>query len=469
MRIFLKISRNFIEDESNSEKILKIIIFYYANVHFNFFIVFLGQHDRYSSNNSLDKYNYALETLKLGDSNYFNENNCMLQPKCRQPYVHNETKMKTNMMNNDSSTPKLPPRPPLPKVAQIPTTIDRDLAKQQQLSDWYYIKTGPKSPLPAIRSEKRIDVQNSANLTAVNQTTANISNFIGSGKCNEYNRINGKNNPYDGIHMSSEITKNANMPSHNVENRNKSDKQQYSGNIQVSRINIGKNERATTAPLNHPSVTFRSDDIHDMQKSSTHQYSVGEPLCKFNCYNNSEKINGCLKEQPPQENRTPLILPSSPNLTTKKLHEQQSHPFYYVEASQKHLSSPRQQKLKDLHCEHFQHVNSTVEISNSNSNIHKLTEIKPTDQCSNAMLSSFEHINVTSAFPTLSTSSSSEMTIDNKRRIQNQNYSDQQTCLTESIAGVKCRTTVSSSSYLPKAHQTKVSQSHMFFYHQRTL
>lgn len=110
---------------------------------------------RYSSYDSLDKYNYALETLKLTDANICLDtqlNNCMLQPKCRQPFISS-----SNHRNGDIEiTPQLPPRPPLPRS---PSSISaKDFEKQQKLSDWYYIKSNSKSPLPPPRPDRHITV-----------------------------------------------------------------------------------------------------------------------------------------------------------------------------------------------------------------------------------------------------------------------------------------------------------------------
>lgn len=126
--------------------------------------------DPYTSYDSLDKYNYALETLKLTDTNTIRLddgqppshalaalNQCMLQPKCRQPvYVHNENGRRvdpTNIGLDIEITPQLPPRPPLPRSPSSVST--KDMEKQQQLSDWYYIKSNSKSPLPPPRPDKR--------------------------------------------------------------------------------------------------------------------------------------------------------------------------------------------------------------------------------------------------------------------------------------------------------------------------
>lgn len=134
--------------------------------------------DPFTSYDSLDKYNYALETLKLTDNNNICRddgeptshalvalNNCMLQPKCRQPvYVHNENGRRIDppslpppppptIGHSIEITPQLPPRPPLPRSPSSVST--KDMEKQQQLSDWYYIKTNSKSPLPPPRPDKR--------------------------------------------------------------------------------------------------------------------------------------------------------------------------------------------------------------------------------------------------------------------------------------------------------------------------
>lgn len=405
-----------------------------------------------------------METLKLGDSgNYFTENNCMLQPKCRQPYVHNDRNMKSNMLNDELNTPKLPPRPPLPKITQPSSTIDRDLAKQQQLSDWYYIKTGPKSPLP-IRSDKQIDIKNETATTKIN---ANIS----VRKSNENTSIDSEKNPFEIVRVSREITKNTQIIGKHTRNEGP----RLCENIQMIKPDAGKNEaNSQTAALNYPNVALCSGDIQNVHIPSAHQYSVNEPLCKFNYCNNSEKVNGSLKrQQTTQENHTP----SSPAVITKKVHQQQSHPFYYVESSQKHNSAPRQgssqhikhgvysqQKLNDIHGEQSQHLNSTVKSSkilasnsNSNSNIHKLTGIhsQQFDQNGDANSNGFVHTNVPNVISPLS--ASSEMVINNKRHLINQSYTDERLCRTDSNSGVECRPTVPSSPYLSAAHQSKVS------------
>lgn len=70
----------------------------------------------------------------------------MLQPKCRQPFIHNGQNIDADI----AITPNLPPRPRLPRS---PSSVSaKDMEKQQQLSDWYYIKTSTKSPLPLPRS-----------------------------------------------------------------------------------------------------------------------------------------------------------------------------------------------------------------------------------------------------------------------------------------------------------------------------
>lgn len=146
--------------------------------------------DPYTSYDSLDKYNYALETLKLTDTNTIRLedgqqashalatlNQCMLQPKCRQPvYVHNENGRRadpTNIGLDIDITPQLPPRPPLPRSPSSVST--KDMEKQQQLSDWYYIKSNSKSPLPPPRPDKRNGLNGIARAVAdqaVKQTKA---------------------------------------------------------------------------------------------------------------------------------------------------------------------------------------------------------------------------------------------------------------------------------------------------------
>lgn len=418
-----------------------------------FILPSIGQHDRYSSNNSLDKYNYALETLKLGDSgSYFNENNCMLQPKCRQPYVHNEGNMKSNMLNDELS-PKLPPRPPLPKIMQPATTIDRDLAKQQQLSDWYYIKTGPKSPLPAIRSEKQLDIVNATHKTAAKKTMANVGGFE---KSKDITSINSGRNSFERVCVAKEMTKNTQNTGKFIKN----DNPRLCEKIQMLKPDAGKNEADTMETLNYPNVALCSGDVQNVHIPSAHQYSVSEPLCKFNYCNNSEKVNGCLERQLPQEKHTPMILPPSPVVTAKKVHQQQSHPFYYIESSQKHFSAPRQgsQHTYSQHKMNSPTKASTIIASNSNSNIHKIGSIHSQQfiQSGDANSSSFEHVNVPNVISPLS--ASSEMAIENRSNFINQSYTDERICRTENHSAIENRPNVSSSPYLPAAHQPKVSE-----------
>lgn len=376
----------------------------------------------------------------------------MLQPKCRQPYVHNEGNMKSNMLNDELS-PKLPPRPPLPKTAQPATAIDRDLAKQQQLSDWYYIKTGPKSPLPVIRSEKQIDVVNATHKTTGKKTAANISGY---GKSEEITGINSENNTFERVCVAKEMTRNTQNTGKFIKNNNS----RLCEKIQMVKPDAGKNEVDTEDTLNYPNVALCSGDVQNVHIPSAYQYSVSEPLCKFNYCNNSEKVNGCLKRQLPQEKHTPTIFPPSPVVTAKKVHQQQSHPFYYIESSQKHFSTPRQ---GSQHAYSQQKMNSTTKAStivasNSNSNIHKIGSIQSPQfiQSGDANSSSFEHANVPNVISPLS--ASSEMATENKSNFINQSYTNERICRAENSSAIENRPNVSSTSYLPAAHQPKVSE-----------
>lgn len=162
--------------------------------------------DHHSSYDSLDKYNYALETLKLTDDhNYFSQqaaphsmaiNSCMLRPKCRQPYIHNShpddklpaslvppplpplPKQQTVVQPPSLSSlppPEIapPPPPPLMGIEKSHSTIltSREMEKQQQLSDWYYIKSNPKSPRLPPRPEKRTITTTT---TTTNGATASV-------------------------------------------------------------------------------------------------------------------------------------------------------------------------------------------------------------------------------------------------------------------------------------------------------
>lgn len=402
-----------------------------------------GRHDSYSSYDSLDKFNYALETLKLSDNgSYFNGNvnNCMLQPKCRQPYVHNEIrKMDSGMLNDGKNTPKLPPRPPLPRTSQLsPATIDKDLEKQQQLSDWYYIKTGPKSPLPTPRLEKTADIAQPRNQTTDSRTTKSILNH---------------NNTKEDIYVCKDITKNHSKANtqQNMIKRVDNDNTRFEEHVQTTKmdnkndVNIGQNVyKAIKMPTS-------CDDIRSMHVPTHHQYANGDPIGKFNHRNISGNVNECLNGRQAQEiqHSIPLKTPPSPSINHKNGNQHQSHPFYYVEPTQKLPFLSRQDKHTEhtpvtthsqSHHEHL--IPATTVTSNSNSNIHKLTGMnpQPTERCGNA--NSFEYVNVTSGLPSLS--ASSEITIDEKRRFNSQDR-------------VSSRQTVSSSPSLQTTHQSKVS------------
>lgn len=497
-----------------------------------FFCVIPGRGDSYSSYDSLDKYNYALETLKLSDSgNYFKGNNCMLQPKCRQPYVHNDRKMETEIINDDLITPKLPPRPPLPKTSQSSTTIDKDLAKQQQLSDWYYIKTGPKSPLPAPRNDKRNGIYGSTTTTSSTTTSSTTATPTPANRTTA-NILNNNNNTIEGIYgksgnLSRETTKNhlnvysENMMMKRVENGNARFNDANHIQMVAAKTNGHDDNHTTDSVYQTINVPSSCDDLQKIYTPLNHQYSGSEPLCKFNLRNNSEQVNGCPKWQQPQE-RLNMMPPPSPSVLSKKVHpqhqqqhQQQSHPFYYVEPSKKHLSSPRQdkhtqqsveyqQKSCEPQCEQIQVASklqthnerlsstamvaastapsaaATVATMTSNPNVHKVSGIHSlshhqTDHCGNANSSSFEHVNVTSGFSSLS--ASSEMTIDDKRQRSfktDQIYADEQ-CFRSSNNVVgdsrQClQQTVSSSPLMPAtdatasgAHPAQVSDSQSLF------
>lgn len=81
-------------------------------------------------------------------------NSCMLRPKCRQPYIHNSAEDDESPISSHMAPPALPPLPP-PPVESADAVLSRELEKQQKLSDWYYIKSNPKSPRLPPRPEKR--------------------------------------------------------------------------------------------------------------------------------------------------------------------------------------------------------------------------------------------------------------------------------------------------------------------------
>lgn len=303
--------------------------------------------DSYSSYDSLDKYNYALETLKLSDNaNYFNGNNCMLQPKCRQPYIHNVEQNKTT----ESITPKLPPRPPLPKSSMSSTTIDKDLAKQQQLSDWYYIKPGPRSPLPAQRkpngiymsikptSTERIAHNRNDGIyakssitprlpanTGIHETTKNNLNIYNE---NQMKRGGNTNCQFIGDKCDVQIIDSKIAPTLSVAQHD----------LRLKQHSIGDSDDNGYHAIGVPPPSL-CDNIYT-SSNVNHQYSSNDPLCKFDS-RNCEKVNGITDKQ-----RLLLLSPPSPSMSQQqKLHKE--HPYYYVESqkpSQKPLPSPRQNR-----------------------------------------------------------------------------------------------------------------------------
>lgn len=401
----------------------------------------------------------------------------MLQPKCRQPYVHNEGKMELENIN-EVHTPNLPPRPPLPNTSQLATTIEKDLAKQQQLSDWYYIKTGPKSPLPTPRAGKKNDECNITNQPSINRNSNNSNESI-----------------FEGAH----VTKDSfSMCSQNVIKPSASDVSRIGDNVQIMRADGKKFDKGSSnRDYQAIKVPLACEEIQEGYIPPGHQYSVGEPLCKFNYKNNSNKVNGCLKRSQPQgvQLSIPMLLPPSPSMSSKKVHQQQSHPFYYVEPSQNSISSPKeskrilqnvdsQQKFREPHCKQIQNASNLKSpnehlcaataadatastTSNLNSNLYKLTGIKSqqTDNNSNANSNSFEHVNVTSGFSSLS--GALEMTIENKYRFNSQNYVNEQRCPTSTNFGAICQQSVSSSPSLPVTHQFSVSKNFSFYFERK--
>lgn len=485
---------------------------------FCFFVILADRGDSYSSYDSLDKYNYALETLKITDNNYFNGN--MLQPKCRQPYVHSGEKLATNANNDETKqTSNLPPRPPLPKTSTSLTTIDKDLVKYNQLSDWYYIKTGPKSPLPPRASDKRNGIYQ--RLNEVDVTTKPFSNN------NE--KIYVKTSSSSSGNLSQESTKNNfNIYSECIAQRRPENSNiQYNGSKSDVKIIIDEKQKMNKnvikdgiedncyqeigIPSNHRDVHAKSVAVHHQQ--SNHQYSVNEPLCKFN--SNNEKVKGFSKWQQQQPHQKPqehqysekqrllLLSPPSPSLSQQKMQKLQkhaSHPYYYVESLQKpiekQLSSPRQerqiklsekqnhefhqQKLHDstnrLHCIQQQQISNSSNASKSQihnehlnsfggSSIAVVNSTVAMQQQHNEMNSnSFERVNVTSGFPSLS--NPMEMTIEKEKhqfnnkhyasnehslRAMGKNVNENKQCLQQTNSS-----TISSSPSMPISTQSKV-------------
>lgn len=306
----------------------------------------------------------------------------MLQPKCRQPYVHGGGDDAAPNANGDG-TPRLPPRPPLPKqppVVVLPppppppaaSTLDRDLIKQQQLSDWYYIKTGPKSPLPPRAADKR------------NAIYSRVADINGSPKV----AVHEKAAAAKGIVARETAKNNMKIYSECVQRRAQSGDRQSSVTCDVRIV------EDTVARQRVHGDEIVSDDSHYQEigipsvygsigaakrpPPNEHQYASNEAVFKLKSTNNNnnnnvrDKVNGFTmwqqQHQKPQEQqysekqRLLLLSPPSPSLSAQKHHRTTianpnpvaTHPYYYVEPAQKpierHLSSPRQQRQIKL-CE----------------------------------------------------------------------------------------------------------------------
>lgn len=425
----------------------------------------------------------------------------MLQPKCRQPYVHSGEKLPTNAINDETKqSSNLPPRPPLPKTSTSLTTIDRDLVKQNQLSDWYYIKTGPKSPLPPRASDKRNGNNNEKIYVKTSSSSGNLSqestknNFNIYSECKAQRRPENSNNQHNGSKCDVKII---------------IDEKQQKMNKNVLKDGSEDNcYQEIGIPSNHRDVHAKS--AHHQQ--SNHQYSVNEPLCKFNSKQNNEKVNGFSKWQQQQPHQKPqehqysekqrllLLSPPSPSLSQQKMQKHASHPYYYVESLQKpiekQLSSPRQerqiklsekqnhefqqQKLHDstnrLHCIQQQQISNSSNASKSQihnehlnsfggSSIAVVNSTVAMQQQHNQMNSnSFERVNVTSGFSSLS--NPMEMTIEKEKhqfnnkhyasnehslRAMGKNVNENKQCLQQTNSS-----TISSSPSMPISTQSKV-------------
>lgn len=480
---------------------------------------FTDPKDSYSSYDSLDKYNYALETLKLSDSSkYFNVNNCMLQPKCRQPYIHNSE----NMKMDEKITPKLPPRPPLPRSSLSSSTIDKDLAKQQQLSDWYYIKPGPKSPLPAQRNIKMQGIysrtkpisSNVHNNNNNNNNQRNDATYVKSSTT----RINNTNG------MMRETAKtNLNILNENITKRVGDTNLPFAGDKCDVQIIDAKNAQHDEQQLKQHivddsddngiyqaiGVPTTCDNIHTPPNLNHHQYSSNEPLCKFDG-RNGDKVNGISERQ-----RLLLLSPSSPSMSAQqKLNKE--HPYYYVESLQqknvqKPLPSPRQDRklcpsyarltpnngftakpVNDMNrpqCEQNQissksqpiynepqillNHNASVNGSGSESNFYHFPKLQSQHHQKQQQLqhhrpmnnddsNRFKHVNVTtSGFSSLS--ASSDVTVDEQRSsVGSKKFTDDERNVRATNNGIvdnrQCLPqTVSSSPLLAHSNQPKVS------------
>lgn len=331
----------------------------------------------------------------------------MLQPKCRQPYVHNSNNVDCDV----EATPELPPRPPLPRS---PSSVSKDLEKQQQLSDWYYIKSGPKSPLPPPRPDKHNSEPSTKN---------KIDGIFVKNK---------KFNP----RASRDCTKN------NINIYNQNIKRDDNCNFQFKNKNIDEqiNGDIAAKKCENDIEVMKSPPHCEMQVNESHnENSTNELLCKFNARNNNEKVNGfsqCSrnKQQQHQFSHQQYYeqLKQYQHHSTSPSPHQEKRMKHFVNQDEMHqqLFDKQSEFPSELH--HYQEVmHSPNDNSNrTNGNLNNIAVFHqplrlPLPRYGEVSSSSFEHVNVSSF---LSSSSSTEMTIPEKKQFTKStgNFTDEQ-------------------------------------------
>lgn len=420
--------------------------------------------DHHSSYDSLDKYNYALETLKLTDNHNYNSqnvshplaiNSCMLRPKCRQPYVHNGRDCDDGGL--------LPPPPPLPKQQQshpklslqqqqlqqrsprVPITssssslaavaaatshpddkanqiFSREMAKQQQLSDWYYIKSNPKSPRLPPRPEKRTVANGNAKYSPAlqqrencvrNNSSTNIYNTLSNNNNNISDNGSLKRERYDGHVVGNDGEDNTNGKF--IANDANADVPASTGNL-ANQMAVKFASRCDEREINGIGVTgscaasLVQQSLDRKRREHREQSPIYQHIHQHAPMQQAAYVHHATEQQlsPQQQHRLMLT-------NERKVPDYENHPivanFHHLQLQQSPNAnySPRNRTAVNDH-----HHNNNVNNNNNNRSINEMSLPLP-HQTPMAMTgygelmttSSFPHVNVSSFIPEMTSSSSS--------------------------------------------------------------
>lgn len=295
----------------------------------------------------------------------------MLQPKCRQPvYVHNEHGRRadpTNIGRDIEITPQLPPRPPLPRSPSSVST--KDMEKQQQLSDWYYIKSNSKSPLPPPRPDKRNGPNGFARAAAEQTVKHTKADGIYAKNPKVVQRDPNKNNNQTTVHYQcAKRDDNCNFPFRNgsnksdassVDNRNTDDiRCEYNAkSIRNNRTNEQTQQlQLLGQQVNGPNAPF-----------TTVQYS-SIPLTQLQFHERQQlkrNDNGTLTPPPPPMSAATKH-PTASVKVQQGLYEELIHPS---------MRLPMSPRYGELSSSSFEHVNVSNYLASSTSTTDMPTTI----------------------------------------------------------------------------------------------